>query len=144
VGVEKLVWQLQRSVQYLHSVNHALRQRLLDAERDKAHLERVLDAAPIGYCLLDDAGTILELNAEASRKLSRDGTPRAGTLLEHAFAHSDRAAFNQCLSDVTRTDRKEAAGVEVKTNEGANVLRVRLSPLPPSAPNDCARWVATL
>ena len=29
VGVEKLIWQLQRSVQYLHSVNHALRQRHL-------------------------------------------------------------------------------------------------------------------
>src|SRR5688572_29910095 len=109
VGVEKLVLQLQRSVQYLQSVNQTLRQRLLDAERDKSRLESVLDAAPIGYCLLDAAGTILELNAHAAKKLSRDGTPCAGTLLEHAFVHADRAAFNQCLLEVTRAEPKGSA-----------------------------------
>jgi PAS domain S-box-containing protein len=125
-------------------VNHALRQRLLDAERDKARLESVLDAAPIGYCLLDDAGTILELNAEAAKKLSPDGAPCAGTLLANALVHADRAAFNQCLSDVTRADPKGSASVQVKVGEGAIVLRVHLAPLPPSELGDCARWVATL
>jgi two-component system, cell cycle sensor histidine kinase and response regulator CckA len=144
VGVEKLVWQLQRSTQHLQAVNHALRQRLFDAERDKARLESVLDAAPIGYCLLDDAGTILELNAEAAKRLSRAGESRAGRLLVEAFAGADRAAFHQLLRGVTRAD-PEAIGVQVKTADGARVLRVRLAPLPASsAANDNARWVAIL
>ena len=144
VGLEKLVWQLQRSVQYLHSVNHALRQRLLDAERDKARLESVLDAAPIGYCLLDAAGTILELNAAAAKKLSCNGSPCAGTLLEDAFVQVDRAAFNQCLCDVTQADQKGSSSAQLKTNGGAIMLRVHLTPLPTSNSGDCARWVATL
>jgi two-component system, cell cycle sensor histidine kinase and response regulator CckA len=144
VGVEKLIWQLQRSVQHLHSVNHALRQRVVDAERDKARLESVLDAAPIGYCLLDRTGTILELNAEAAKKLSRDGTPCAGTLLADAFMQADRDAFNQCLHDVTLAEPKGAATVQVKASGGAVVLRVRLSPLRASDDGHKPRWIATL
>ncbi|HWO12150.1 MAG TPA: PAS domain S-box protein, partial [Polyangiaceae bacterium] len=144
VGVEKLIWQLQRSVQYLHSVNHALRQRLIDVERDKARLESVLDAAPIGYCVLDDSGTILKLNAAAAKHFGQDGRQCAGSQLVEAFARADRAAFNQLLLDVTHADQKLPASLQVRTREGATILRVHLAQLPQNAAAAGARWVTTL
>jgi PAS domain S-box-containing protein len=126
-------------------VNHALRQRLIESERDKARLECVLDAAPIGYCLLDDIGTILELNFEAAKQLGREGAPCAGTLLVDAFARADRAAFNLLLRDVTTTDPSTPVSIQVRAREGVTALRVRIASLPSSLPtHDAARWIVTL
>lgn len=143
-SVEKLIWQLQRRVTLLHQTNAELTSRLCQVERDRAHLRSVFDAAPIGYCVLDGAGKILEANPEAIRQMGQHHFPGVGGLLVDAFEAEARDVLNQFLAGVTPTDRSRPSSVQLKVGEGAGVLRVRSTALASGAAHGAALRLVTL
>ncbi len=127
---ERLIHELHVHQVELEMQNRELREAQERIEEVSARYVDLYDYAPVGYCTLDAAGLILEVNLTGATML---GSPRGrllGTPLANVVLGADKPDFRghlaQCLRGTTRvtTDLRVSG-----SREGACVVRMISEPV---------------
>ena len=120
-----LIGELQVHQAELEVQNEELRRAQLELERSRQQYADLFDLAPVGYLILDEAGTILRANRTAAR-MAGAVVGGSGYLLLH---HDDREALFLLLRSALAAPQGRVGTAEARLAEeedSAEVVHVRL------------------
>jgi PAS domain S-box-containing protein len=110
----------------LRAQNEKLIATLQELEETRDRYVALYDSAPSGYCTLDPAGMIVEINLTAAALLGRPRASLVGVPLIPAILADDRSRFLGYLRTCAKGSDETVGGEELgfKTSHGDRVVRL--------------------
>jgi PAS domain S-box-containing protein len=114
----------------LRAQNEKLVATLQELEQTRDRYVELDDSAPSGYCTLDPAGLVVEINLTAAALLGRPRSALIGAPLRPAIAADDRPRFVRYLRSCARGVGEAVGGEELRvgTPQGERVVRFTCRP----------------
>jgi PAS domain S-box-containing protein len=128
--LQRLVHELQVRQVELEMENERLLSAEQERERSQEQYRELFDAAPAGYIVLDEAGTVVRANAVVRRMVSGSCTRLIGQRFADLIEHRDLSLFQAHLDDA-RSQTHSACEVQLRVKDGANrLVRLDIAPVP--------------
>jgi len=102
----------------LESQNDELRRSQLELDTSRARYFDLYDTAPVGYCTLDEEGTILEANLTAATMLGCGRNSLAGQPMTRFIHSQDQDSFFLCRKELFNSAEPQSLDVQIVKQDG--------------------------